>query len=501
VALAWTTTADVDRYDEALEAHLKRVRMTAEEARALDDGMKGDAFWVSGGLQLEAVQRVFDKLTVALERGDSFEEFRKAVLGELRDPAYAELVFRNATQRAYNAGRYAQMTEPETLRFRPYWLYDAILDGRTTVICRECNGTLLPADDPWWNGRIPPLHHSCRSSLRNLRRSEGEKRGVTKEPPALLPPPGWGALPTKPFAWRPDPKKYEPGLVAELNKKAAANENQRASRPPAEHTAEHWEPTYRERYGDAAKSLAHGKAALERGLDMTVEDVHAQLNKLPYMLGTEALRGALKGADGKRTLRAQAGEVDPLRKAAAAVAGHLQTLPKRPKVTHRQLVKMGGGKRALDLMSAITGPKVKHAGEDWRFGRLRRGGYTHAPTKEVKYDSAEGTLEHELCHVIEELNPELFSRAIAFLHARARGEKLEYHGKMAGQDVYAWDDQFLHWYTGRKYGAYDEPFGTEITSTAMELLVAGRLENGKLSELVNKDPEHFLFLLGQLAGP
>lgn len=494
-------TADVDRYDEALTWFQKRTVMTAATARALDDKLKQEAFWVGGGLTIEQVQRVHNAISTAIEKGTPFEDFRKAMLANLSNPAHSETVFRNAVQRSYNAGRWAQMREPNTLKLRPWWLFDAVLDARTTVICSTYNGTLLPASDPWWLTRIPPIHHRCRSGIRNLRRAEAEKRGVTTNPPTTSPESGWGSAPGGP-GWKPNPKDFDPSLNKAINAKATTGTRTRKPRTPKEHTAKHWEPTYRAKYGDAAPSLAHGRAALERGLDMTVEQARAQLKELNTP-GATAMLDALQDADAALTIRSQAGELDPLRKAAAATAGHLQMIGTRTAVEHKQLARLKGGKDALDLLSKVTGKSVVTPGDDWTFTVIRSGiSSANHVTKQVKYLASEtGTLEHELAHTLEALNPKLLDRARAFLKSRAGNAKPKTYGTLR-QPYTAWEDSFIEPYIGRRYlDASGVQFGTEITSMAMELFVANEAHWGQLTKLMQVDHEHFLFLLGQLAGP
>lgn len=123
--------------------------------------------------------------------------------------ARLETIFRTNVQRAYQAGRYEQMTHPVTLKMRPYWLFDAILDGRTTRGCKDANGTLLPAKHPWWDGNYPPRHFRCRSLVRSLRVAEAEKRGITAQPPDVTAQDGFGALPSPRAEYNPLLAKLE----------------------------------------------------------------------------------------------------------------------------------------------------------------------------------------------------------------------------------------------------------------------------------------------------
>ncbi len=223
--MAWAVSADVERFDEALEWFLGRTILTDEQRIAIPARARSRSFWVAGVAQLDVVQDVFDELDKAITKGEPFEEFRKRVQAKLtaawgkENPARVETIFRNAAQSSYNAGRWAQMSEPSVAKFRPFWMYDAIRDDRTTPLCKGLNGTILHHQDPFWDTHTPPLHHRCRSSIRNLRRSEAERRGVTTTAPTEMPPDGWGQSPRRATEWRPEPGSRDPGLLAELEKK------------------------------------------------------------------------------------------------------------------------------------------------------------------------------------------------------------------------------------------------------------------------------------------
>ena len=215
---AWDVSADVREFSDAVDWFQKRTVLTADEALALNERARNAAFWVGGGLQLQQVQDVFQALDKSIAKGETFEEFRARLKVNLK-PGHANIVFRNATQRAYNAGRYQQMTQPDVLRFRPFWMYDSVLDSRTTPLCAGYNGTLLPADDQWWLTRVPPNHHGCRASIRSLRKTEAERRGVTANPSATAPADGWANHPLDPIG-APDGK--DPKLTAALKSKSVS---------------------------------------------------------------------------------------------------------------------------------------------------------------------------------------------------------------------------------------------------------------------------------------
>lgn len=256
-------TSDLRRFDEAVDWFAKRVVMSAEDAEKLTADAARHAFWVGGGLQLSQVQRVFDKINQAVESGESFGEWRKRVKEELTDKRHAETVFRNATQRALSAGRYRQMREPEILRLRPYGLFDGVQDQRQSPICKACNGVVLPLSDPWWQSHHCPMHHRCRSSIRNIRTAEAKRRGITKTPPDVKALGSFGASPDVEEQWQPDPKKHDSSLLGELK---AKEKKARKKREPVQIPVTVPNSPLRENANKIADAIDRGDHAAARNL-------------------------------------------------------------------------------------------------------------------------------------------------------------------------------------------------------------------------------------------
>lgn len=190
---------------QAIDWLKARLPLSEAAAAALDKQARRQAFIVAGAASAQLVADVGEALLRALEDGTTLDDFKAAVgqsltaawLGTKTDPpSRLETIFRTVTQSAYNAGRYEQATDPDTLAARPYWQFDAVLDGRTTNGCKRANGVVLPADDPWWSKNLPPRHFNCRATFHPLRASHAERLGVTRKPPAVTAEEGFGGLPT-----------------------------------------------------------------------------------------------------------------------------------------------------------------------------------------------------------------------------------------------------------------------------------------------------------------
>lgn len=497
--MGFAATADPKRFDDAADWFLKRVVVTKAEAERLGIDAGRRAFWIGGGLQLEQIQRVFDKLNAANDQGLPFEEWRKQVKSELRNDAHAETVFRNATQRALNAGRWHQMREEGVLAFRPYVLFDGIEDIRQSDICRACNGTIVPLESEWARTHVPPLHHRCRSCLRNLRKAEAERRGISTVPPLQDADPGFGAAPDDDAVWKPNPAKTDPKLLAELERK-------KGQRPapvppvtaPKEHDPKHWEREYEPRYGAAAPSVGWGRAMLERGLDRSGADVAAELQRL-----RDAGHPSAQGSGG------------------GAAIGQLKALGNRPVRgslpgnSHRHLVALAEHTRSIKVGEklALAGPARVPAStrafydlsldasvrrpNDWTISvsSSADSSFASPSTRAIVMRSAAGESiwTHEVAHAIETVNVQTLQRSLAFVDQRAAGEKIRPLVGERATDV-GRPDKFTRPYVGRDYGRG----ATEVTSMGYQWLHESRGDH--FDKLLSHDEEHVLFLLGQLAG-
>ncbi len=233
--MTWNVTADAwaaTPFREAVAFLVARIPQARPIRDAIEAGASAEAFWVSDIAALSVVSDIFESINRAVANGDSFGSWRSAVIDTMRrnypenmseaeTDRRVELVFRNSVQRAYSEGRYQQAQAPAVKRARPYFMYDAVLDSRTTELCKGLNGTILPQDDPFWDTHAPPLHHGCRSGLRTLSRRQVEARGgATQVPPTEPAQPGFGQRPGTAPPYRPPPDRYPPELTQALDERA-----------------------------------------------------------------------------------------------------------------------------------------------------------------------------------------------------------------------------------------------------------------------------------------
>lgn len=156
-------------FKDAVTFLKKKRTLTKEEYQALDESARAKAFTVSGYTEAEVLQQFLDTLTDAVEEGKSFTQFKEEINTFLTDKGYEaqnpwklETIFRTNVQTAYNAGHYKSMTDPTTMKLRPYWQYVTAADGDVRDSHAAMHGRVYRADDPIWKIWYPPNGFRCR---------------------------------------------------------------------------------------------------------------------------------------------------------------------------------------------------------------------------------------------------------------------------------------------------------------------------------------------------
>lgn len=235
---------------------------------------QAQAFTVAKATRLDILQDIREAVEKALTEGKTLAWFAKELTpvlqakgwwgrqehvdgetGEisqvqLGSPWRLQTIYRTNLQTAYMAGRFQEQLA--NVDDRPYWMYVAILDGRTRPSHRAMNGKVFRYDDPIWQYLYPPNGWGCRCRIIALSADDIAKRGlkvessagklgsmmklvsektgemrevatyratdpVTRREIVFSPDVGWSYNPGA-AAWQPDPKRYT-GDLAKLARK------------------------------------------------------------------------------------------------------------------------------------------------------------------------------------------------------------------------------------------------------------------------------------------
>lgn len=228
--ITWAITREKMTFQEAVDYFRERVPVNAETFYQIAEEYRGLAFTVSGYSAVSVLKRFYEELLAALEEGRTLQEFQANMEDFLEaegydglNPFQADNIFRTNIQTAYNVGHYEQMTEPEVLKLRPYWQYDAVEDQHTRPSHLAMDGRVFPADHKVWNIWYPPNGFRCRCTVRSLSERQVKARGLrveTELPESVVPDPHFMSNPAK-ERFRPDLKGYPKTLVKAYQQRQA----------------------------------------------------------------------------------------------------------------------------------------------------------------------------------------------------------------------------------------------------------------------------------------
>ena len=225
-------------FKEAVAFLKKKKTLTEDEYKLLDEESRAKAFTVSGYTSMEVLQTFLNELSDACEQGKTKKDFMDNMNDFLQrngytglNPFKADVIFRTNMQTAYNAGHYKSMTDPTTMKLRPYWKYTTAGDGQVRETHAMMEGRIYRADDPIWDIWYPPNGFRCRCSVVSMTKAQVERSGVevskrapydidfsTGEIKYRFPDKGCSNNPAK-SAWKPDLSGFDPSLKKEFKKR------------------------------------------------------------------------------------------------------------------------------------------------------------------------------------------------------------------------------------------------------------------------------------------
>ena len=171
-------------FNEAINWLLNREPQMYDQIQRVMERYRTNYFWIKRSTDLEIIKTLYAELLKNLELGQTFEDFKKNIdlesLGFGEDGYYLRQVFDQTMINAQSVGQWEQLQEGMRYGFI-YGLYDAILDGRETDLCRILDGKIYRLDSPFWEVYYPPNHFKCRSRVTALSEEDMTNYGYRAE--------------------------------------------------------------------------------------------------------------------------------------------------------------------------------------------------------------------------------------------------------------------------------------------------------------------------------
>ncbi|WLI50620.1 PBECR2 nuclease fold domain-containing protein [Pseudomonas sp. FP833] len=149
------------------------------------------AFVVAGAVKRDLLTDLRGAVERSIASGTTLEQFRKdfdQVVGKHGWQYQGErgwrtnVIWETNLRQSYNAGREAQMADPELRKRRPYAVYRHGDSAHPRPMHLSWNGTTLPLDDPWWATHTPQNGWGCKCKKFMLSARDVERQGLTIGP-------------------------------------------------------------------------------------------------------------------------------------------------------------------------------------------------------------------------------------------------------------------------------------------------------------------------------
>ena len=148
------------------------------------------AFTVAGATNAELLNDLYQAVEEAISQGLTRREFAQQFDEIVARNGWQfrgardwriDTIYRTNLRSAYAAGRYQQMTEPSTLKARPYWQWIHGDSRKPRPLHKALHRKVFRADDPFWKTMYPPCGFGCRCSVVTLSQRDIDRENLEVE--------------------------------------------------------------------------------------------------------------------------------------------------------------------------------------------------------------------------------------------------------------------------------------------------------------------------------
>jgi len=162
-------------FDEAVKFFKGQEVLHKDLFEQLSAAAKRRAFTVARLARQELLSAAHAELSRQIETsgvdslGPSLPDFKRFIKERVEsagwtpaNASHVETIFRTNVMSAHGGGRATEMTQPEVLRLRPYWQWQAVRDDRSRPSHKAAHGMVLSAESPVWRNVWTPAGYNCR---------------------------------------------------------------------------------------------------------------------------------------------------------------------------------------------------------------------------------------------------------------------------------------------------------------------------------------------------
>lgn len=173
---------------EAVRYFAEKADVPTRTWRDLWQGQHARAFTVAGAMKADLLADLRRAVDGAIRDGESLGAFRKRFDQIVATHGWAynggrnwrtRVIYDTNIRTAHMAGKYAQLTDPDTLARHPYWEYRHTTLDNPRLEHKAWDGLILRHDDPWWGIHYPPNGWGCHCDVLPVSRRRLQQLGKT----------------------------------------------------------------------------------------------------------------------------------------------------------------------------------------------------------------------------------------------------------------------------------------------------------------------------------
>lgn len=174
-------------FDRQIKFFKEKIDLPTRSWSDLYNAEHDHAFVIAGAIKRDLLADLRGAVEKSIVNGGTLEQFRKdfdQVIGRHGWQYKGErgwrtnVIWETNLRQSYNAGREAQMADPELRKRRPYGLYRHGDSRHPRPEHKWWDGTVLPLDDPWWSTHSPQNGWGCKCKKFMLSQRDVEHQGL-----------------------------------------------------------------------------------------------------------------------------------------------------------------------------------------------------------------------------------------------------------------------------------------------------------------------------------
>lgn len=177
-------------FQEAIDHFRQKTNIPTERWDELAGEEHDVAFVVAGAAKADLLADLRQAVDRAVANGTTRAQFAQEFEGIAARAGWAYkgeknwragVIYQTNTRSAHAAGRWAQLTDPDMLKARPYWQWvhgDSVSPRPAHLALHR---KIFPADSVFWREMFPPQGFGCKCQVVSLSKAEVKREGLAVE--------------------------------------------------------------------------------------------------------------------------------------------------------------------------------------------------------------------------------------------------------------------------------------------------------------------------------